>query len=123
MASVLDNYPAVRYVDEAERDRSEECKACKGNCGYIGMVGIWACHGFVPKDAPTRTNAEKIRNMTNDELFEWFTDNCYKSVEGSCGMCEYRNEKYDFVPWKYELDKVIYCKFWKWLEEATTNGS
>lgn len=51
MSSIYDNYPALKYVDEVERDNSEECKRCKGNCGYIGMIGEWACHGFVPKEA------------------------------------------------------------------------
>ena len=51
MSSIYDNYPALKYVDEVERDNSEECKQCKGNCGYIGMIGEWACHGFVPKES------------------------------------------------------------------------
>lgn len=31
MGSIYDNYPAQKYVDEYERNNSEECKACKGN--------------------------------------------------------------------------------------------
>ena len=49
MSSIYDNYPAVRYVDEYEKDRSEECKRCVDDCGFIGMTGEWACKGFRPK--------------------------------------------------------------------------
>ena len=66
MSGILDNYPAERYFDEFEKDEREECKRCKGNCGYIGMIGVWACHGFIPK-----TNADRIRSMTNEELAEF----------------------------------------------------
>ena len=68
MESIYDNYPAQKYVDEYERDNSEECKACKGNCSYIGMTGEWACQGFIPKDAVPRTNADRIRAMSDEEL-------------------------------------------------------
>ena len=66
MSNLRDNYPALRYVDQHEKDTSEECRRCKGNCGYIGMVGEWACEGFIPK-----TNSDRIRAMTDEELAEW----------------------------------------------------
>lgn len=63
MSNIRDNYPALRYIDEYEKDNSEECKRCKGECGYIGIIGEWACQGFVPM-----TNADRIRSMTDEEL-------------------------------------------------------
>ena len=69
MSNIRDNYPALRYVDEYDRDTSEECKRCKGNCGYIGIIGEWACQGFVPK-----TNADRIRAMSDEELANFLMD-------------------------------------------------
>ena len=66
MSSIYDNYPAVRYVDEYDKDTDEQCVRCKGNCGFIGITGMWACKGFVPM-----TNADRIRAMTDEELAEW----------------------------------------------------
>ena len=55
-----------RFVDEYEKEESAECKRCKGDCGFLPMTGQWKCHGFVPK-----TNADRIRQMTDEELAEW----------------------------------------------------
>ena len=66
MSSIYDNYPAVRYVDEYDKDTDELCIKCKGNCGFIGITGMWACKGFVPM-----TNADRIRAMTDEELAEY----------------------------------------------------
>ena len=71
MSNIRDNYPALRYIDEYEKDNSKECKRCKGECGYIGIIGEWACQGFVPM-----TNADRIRAMSDkelaDEILRWF---------------------------------------------------
>ncbi len=63
MSNMRDNYPALRYIDDYEKDNSEECKRCKGECGYIGIIGEWACQGFVPM-----TNADRIRAMSDEEI-------------------------------------------------------
>ena len=65
MSSIYDNYPAVRYVDEYDKDTDEQCVRCKGNCGFIGITGMWACKGFVPM-----TNADRIRSMSDEDLAE-----------------------------------------------------
>ena len=76
MSSIYDNYPAVRYVDEYDKDTDEQCVKCKGNCGFIGIIGMWACKGFVPM-----TNADRIRAMTDEELAEMM-------AHGNCGYCK-----------------------------------
>lgn len=81
MEAFTELYPALKYVGEYERDDREECKACKGNCGYVGMAGVWACQGFVPKNAPARTNADRIRNMTDKELAAYLSE---ISLQGRC---------------------------------------
>lgn len=62
-------YGGIKYVDEYDRDESEECKRCKGNCGYVGMGGFWVCNGFIPI-----TNGDRIRRMSNKELAIWLSD-------------------------------------------------
>lgn len=94
--SIFDHYPAVRYVDEFERDTDPLCIKCKGNCGFIGMVGYWACQGFIPKK-----NRDKLSRMSNKELAEWFQSVCTASSECSCCDCKF-----------YTLDE---CTFEKWL--------
>lgn len=69
MSSIYDNYPAIRYVDEYDKDTDKDCVRCKGNCGFIGITGQWACRGFVPM-----TNADRIRHMTDEEL-AWYIAN------------------------------------------------
>jgi hypothetical protein len=66
MSSIYDNYPAVRYVDEYDKDTDEQCVRCKGNCGLIGITGMWACKGFIPM-----TNYDRIISKTPEELAEW----------------------------------------------------
>ena len=66
VSSILDNYPAVRYVDEYDRDKDPQCIRCKGNCGLIGMTGMWACQGFIPK-----TNYDRVVSMIPEELAEF----------------------------------------------------
>lgn len=61
MSNVHDNYPAVRYVDEYDKDTDEQCVRCKGNCKYIGIIGEWACQGFIPM-----TNYDRIISKTPD---------------------------------------------------------
>lgn len=73
MSSIYDNYPAVRYVDEYDKDTDEQCVRCKGNCGFIGITGMWACKGFVPM-----TNADRIRGMSDEELAHFMTPENYK---------------------------------------------
>lgn len=68
MSSIYDNYPAVRYVDEYDKDTDEQCVRCKGNCEFIGITGVWACKGFVPM-----TNADRIRQMSDEELSRFIT--------------------------------------------------
>lgn len=70
--SIYDNYPAERYVDEFDKESSEQCKRCKGGCRYIGMTGEFACTGFKPM-----TNADKIRTASDKKLaaFLYDTDN------------------------------------------------
>lgn len=90
--SVYDNYPAVRYVDEYERYTDPLCRRCKGNCGFIGMTGDWACQGFIPK-----TNRDNLNSMSNKELAEWLVltgngvsyENTLKWLEAEC--LEYAN--------------------------------
>lgn len=69
MSSIYDNYPAVRYVDEYDKDTDEQCVRCKGNCGFIGITGMWACKGFIPM-----THADHIRQMSDEELARWIAD-------------------------------------------------
>lgn len=71
MSSVYDNYPAIRYVDEYDKDTDEQCVRCKGNCGFIGITGMWARKGFVPM-----TNGDRIRAMTDEELADFLLHVC-----------------------------------------------
>ena len=57
----------IRYLEDYE----EQCKRCKGECGVEGMSGSIVCHGFVPK-----TNADRIRAMTDEELVNFFWNWC-----------------------------------------------
>jgi len=103
MSSIYDNYPAVRYVDEYDKDTDEQCVRCKGNCGFIGITGMWACKGFVPM-----TNADRIRAMTDEELAKLCASPC--PPDQTCGrnMC-------------YPLPECVEC--WKrWLESEAENG-
>lgn len=83
MSSIYDNYPAVRYVDEYDKDTDEQCVRCKGNCGFIGITGMWACKGFVPM-----TNADHIRRMSDEELAIFLCENVdcafCESIKGDC---------------------------------------
>lgn len=108
MESVYDNYPAQKYVDEYEKDNSEECKACKGNCSYIGMTGDWACKGFIPKDAGPRTNADRIRSMTDEELAEWLDHHV------SCSRCPLYEKCISY--------KTCSANLQAWLEEGVVDG-
>lgn len=74
MSSIRDIYPAVRYVDDVDKETDEQCVRCKGNCGFIGITGMWACQGFIPL-----TNADRIRSMTDEELAEWLAIEKYCS--------------------------------------------
>lgn len=44
----------------------------EGNCGLIGITGMWACKGFVPI-----TNADRIRSMSDEELAEYLDGVCH----------------------------------------------
>ena len=68
-------------VKDVGEDTDEQCVRCKGNCGYIGMTGEWACHGFVPM-----TNADRIRSMTDEELGKWMQSHAEWCPPGDC--CE-----------------------------------
>lgn len=79
MSSIYDNYPAVRYVDEYDKDTDEQCVRCKGNCGFIGITGMWACKGFVPM-----TNADRIRGMSDKKLAFYIVNHPMWSDEKAC---------------------------------------
>ena len=64
MTNVLAHYPAERYVDDADFNDDPLCKRCmRDNCDYVGIVGVWACHGFHLK-----TNYDRIQQMRDKEL-------------------------------------------------------
>ena len=70
MSGIGDLYPAVRYVDGPEKEESEECRRCKGGCGFIGLSGVWACPGFRPM-----TNYDRLHEMSREKLGEWLDSN------------------------------------------------
>lgn len=79
MSSIRDIYPAVRHVDDVDKETDEQCVRCKGNCGFIGITGMWACQGFIPL-----TNADRIRSMSDEELTDLLTAVAKKSAEMLC---------------------------------------
>ena len=90
MSSIYDNYPAVRYVDEYDKDTDEQCLRCKGNCGFIGITGMWACKGFVPM-----TQADRIRQMSDEELADFLDRWEMGDVDYSKTFCDLCDGQYD----------------------------
>jgi hypothetical protein len=106
MSSIRDIYPAVRYVDDVDKETDEQCVRCKGNCGFIGITGMWACQGFIPL-----TNADRIRSMTDEELAMFFQhiadcETCFV-YKNECGREGYPcNQR--FLEWlKSPADKEV----------------
>lgn len=86
MSSIRDIYPAVRYVDDVDKETDEQCVRCKGNCGFIGITGMWACQGFIPL-----TNADLIRAMTDEELAAFLAQQPFRQpvFDGWLPLCSY----------------------------------
>jgi hypothetical protein len=97
MSSIRDIYPAVRYVDDVDKETDEQCVRCKGNCGFIGITGMWACQGFIPL-----TNADRIRSMTDEELADWICVNL------TAGMLFGPGEKASWLEWVKSPVKKLY---------------
>lgn len=89
----------IRELTEYEKDSDEQCRRCKGNCSFEGMGGTWQCYGFVPK-----TNADRIRSMSDEELAEWLERNC-DCTPNCMAMTPYcsRSEKDCVQAWKIWL--------------------
>lgn len=54
---------------------------------------------YCPQATPPKSNADKIRAMTDEELAEWFTDVCPASVEFSCSGCKFNALECTFLTW------------------------
>ena len=84
-------------------------KRCCSNCGWLEANQIsamfcgysekhtWAdesCLAWKPKDEP-KTNADRIRAMTDEELAEWIARHMYceecMNFDSETGLCNYKN--------------------------------
>ena len=80
-----------------------QCLACKAadNCELSWKDQTEEYMNCTEFKAPPRTNADRIRNMTDEELAKWF-----------CSMCNFG----DFCPYQDDYDTNGSCIL-KWMKE------
>ena len=64
------------------------------------------CVSYCPQATPPKTNADRIRSMTDEELAKWFTSVCTAKSTCSCMDCAF--------------DALMYCGFGDWLKQEAT---
>ena len=88
------------------------CKYCKTNCtGAKQDREVAMCLGY----DPLKTNADRIRNMTDEEIFDLFTEVMGGERFFYCPACREKTESECFA------SNCANC-FMEWLKQEVNDG-
>lgn len=87
------------FPEEAHRFIPEAIRSWHADPEYYSYIIACNTEEILNNSIAKKTNGFKIRDMSNDELAEWFLSVCCGSIEHSCSKCPFYTLECTFKDW------------------------